>query len=165
MSFLDTLLLNTSTNICIAVGDPIIKRGGLGSHKSFNTTTFVCLSQARTWISNVVMCCGLFVFNALRWEVIVCFLDICGIDDHNCLTFLFITCKFAHFLTWLLEEVVTLSSCDFYLVAMIPMLPLYPIQKWQILTIHKQFLFDQFKTSYITTAYFTIKKNQCWVLL
>jgi hypothetical protein len=29
------------------------------------------------------------VFSELRWEVIVCFVDIGGIDDHYCLNFLF----------------------------------------------------------------------------
>jgi hypothetical protein len=32
----------------------------------------------------------LFVFSELRWEVIVCFVDISGIDDHYCLNFLFV---------------------------------------------------------------------------
>ena len=31
-----------------------------------------------------------FVFSALRWEVIVRFIDIGGIDDHHCLNFLFV---------------------------------------------------------------------------
>ena len=31
------------------------------------------------------------VFSALWWEVVVCFVDICGIVDHHCLNFLFIT--------------------------------------------------------------------------
>jgi hypothetical protein len=30
------------------------------------------------------------VFNDLRWEVVVCFVDICGIVYHHCLNFLFI---------------------------------------------------------------------------
>ena len=30
-----------------------------------------------------------FVFSELRWEVIVCFVDIGGIDDHYCLSLLF----------------------------------------------------------------------------
>ena len=30
-----------------------------------------------------------FLFSELRWEVIVCFVDIGGIDDHYCLNFLF----------------------------------------------------------------------------
>ena len=29
------------------------------------------------------------MFSELRWEVIVCFVDIGGIDDHYCLNFLF----------------------------------------------------------------------------
>jgi len=31
----------------------------------FNRATFMCLSQARTWISNVI-CCGFFVFGEMR---------------------------------------------------------------------------------------------------
>ena len=49
----------------------------------FNPTTFVCLSQARS--SNIMV---YSMFNDLRWEMIVCFVDICVIDDH-CLSFLF----------------------------------------------------------------------------
>ena len=58
---------------------------------SLNPTICLCLSQARTWISNVI-CRGLFCVQwvQLRWEVIVGFLDIGGIDDHHCLNFLFI---------------------------------------------------------------------------
>ena len=33
------------------------------------------LSRARTWIYNVI-CCDIFVFNDLRWEVVICFVDI-----------------------------------------------------------------------------------------
>jgi len=40
-----------------------------------NPVTFLCLSQARTWISNIIFR-GLFLFNDLRWEVIVRFVDI-----------------------------------------------------------------------------------------
>ena len=46
------------------------------------------LSQARTLISNVIYS-GLFCVQ-LRWEVIVCFVDMGGINDHHCLNFLFI---------------------------------------------------------------------------
>ena len=77
--------------------------------------TFWCLSQARTWISNVIYCgflfciqwvkvrfididgiadhhClnSLFVFGELRWEVIVRFVYICGLVDHYCLNCLFV---------------------------------------------------------------------------
>ena len=51
----------------------------------FNPTTFLCLSQTRTWISNVVF----FMFNILRQEVGVRFVDIDGIVDHHCLNFSF----------------------------------------------------------------------------
>ena len=49
--------------------------------------TFLCLSQTRIWISNVI-CYSLFlclVFSELRWEVIVPVVDIGGIVDHHCL--------------------------------------------------------------------------------
>jgi len=42
----------------------------------------------RTWISNII-CHGLFCVQ-LRWEVIVCFVDIGGIDNYHSLNFLFI---------------------------------------------------------------------------
>jgi hypothetical protein len=58
---------------------------------------FLCLSQARTWISNII-CHGLFMFNELkwearceRWEVINRFVYIVGIVDPHCLYFLFLT--------------------------------------------------------------------------
>ena len=51
----------------------------------FNPTTFLGLSQTRTWISNVVF----FMFNILRQEVVVRFVDIDGIVDHHCLNFSF----------------------------------------------------------------------------
>jgi hypothetical protein len=56
-----------------------------------NPATFLCLSQARIWISKVI-CSGLICVQwvQLGWEVIVCFVDIGGIVDHHCLNFLFI---------------------------------------------------------------------------
>ena len=56
--------------------------------------TFLCLSQARIWISNV-KCHGLFYVQwvLLSWEAIVGLVDVCGIDDHHCLNFLFIKQK------------------------------------------------------------------------
>ena len=55
----------------IAKGVPIMKRRGY----RFYPATFVCLSQARTWISNVI-CHGLFFCSIIwgersLWEVIV----------------------------------------------------------------------------------------------
>ena len=49
----------------------------------------MCLSQAETWISNVI-CHGRFVFNELWREAIARFVDIGGIVDYHCLNFLFI---------------------------------------------------------------------------
>jgi hypothetical protein len=74
-----------------------IKRGGLYIYQEgrfihfsrggdpinwFNNATFLCLSQDKTWISNVIwhgLFCVLWV--QLKWEMIVRFVDICGIDD------------------------------------------------------------------------------------
>jgi hypothetical protein len=69
--------------ICIAVWDPIIKRRGLGPISQFNPATFLCLSQARTLISNVIhVCCGLFfMFNDLSWEVLMFCLNCLFITD------------------------------------------------------------------------------------
>jgi hypothetical protein len=46
---------------------------------------YLRMSQARTWISNVI-CRGLFfiIFNEFRWEVTVRFADISGIGYHIC---------------------------------------------------------------------------------
>jgi hypothetical protein len=55
----------------------------------FNPTTFLRLSLARNWISNVIWPC-LFVFSMFRWEEIVRLVDFGGIADHYCLNFLFI---------------------------------------------------------------------------
>ena len=52
----------------------------------FNPVTFVCLSKARTWISNAI--CNVvffFVFSELWLEEIVRFVDIGGLISHRCL--------------------------------------------------------------------------------
>ena len=50
----------------------------------FNPVINLCLSQARTLISNAI-CHGLFfMFNEFRWEVIVCYVDINGMVDNCC---------------------------------------------------------------------------------
>ena len=51
--------------------------------------SFLCLFQARIWISNV-LCRGLFcvcLASCFWWEVIVCFVDIGGIVYRHCLNF------------------------------------------------------------------------------
>ena len=58
------------------------------SIKQFNSATFLCLSQDRIWISNVI--CLIFVFNELKLEAIVRFIDIGGTVDHHSSKFLFI---------------------------------------------------------------------------
>ena len=40
---------------------------------------------------------GLFVFNDLRSDVVVCFVDIGGIVDHHCITFLFNDMELSNF--------------------------------------------------------------------
>ena len=72
----------------IDIGDSDIKRGGWDVIKWFNPTTLLCLSQARTWISNVI-CHGLF---CVQWVKMKgdCSFNIGGIVDHRCLNILFI---------------------------------------------------------------------------
>jgi hypothetical protein len=55
---------------------------------SWRLLVTLCLSQTRTWISNVI-CLGLFTFNELSWGMIVRFVDIGGIVDRHCLNFLY----------------------------------------------------------------------------
>ena len=64
--------------ICIANGDPIIKSGRVGIPL---IGLCLCLSQDRTWTSDVVYCDLFFACSDLRWEVIVYFV---GIVDHQC---------------------------------------------------------------------------------
>ena len=52
----------------------------------FNTTTFVCLSQARAWIFNITWSFLCSMIWGERWLFIVLILD--GIVDHYCLNFL-----------------------------------------------------------------------------
>jgi hypothetical protein len=66
---------------CIAVGDLVIKRGGIPLTR-FTSPHFCGCPNARTWVG---------VFSEWRWEVIVCFVDIGGIVDHHCINFLFTT--------------------------------------------------------------------------
>jgi hypothetical protein len=60
------------------VGNPI---------KRFNPTTFLWLSQAMTWIYNII-CRGMFC-SMLRWELIVYSVNIHGIDVHQCLILIY----------------------------------------------------------------------------
>ena len=65
------------------------------------TLYLLCLSQARTCISYII-CHGLFCVQwvQLRWEVIVNFVDIGGINDHHCLNFLFIIKSYNQYFFW-----------------------------------------------------------------
>ena len=67
---------NCIKNILLSRGRAVIPLTGL------TTPHFLCLSQARSLISNVT-CRGLIVFSDLGWEVIVRFVDICVIVDHQ----------------------------------------------------------------------------------
>ena len=69
------------TCIWIAIWDPIIKREKVGV--PFATlTTFLSPSQASFWIS-IQIFPGLFVFSKFRSELVVHFLDISWIIDHQ----------------------------------------------------------------------------------
>ena len=46
--------------------------------------------QCSDWRMLKYLVVPLFVFSELRWQMIVCFVDIGGIVDHHCLDFLFI---------------------------------------------------------------------------
>ena len=55
-----------------------------------------------TWY--VLVC---FIFNGLRWEEIVHFVDICGIVDHHCLNFLLLMVNLflrSHWSKWLVRN-------------------------------------------------------------
>jgi hypothetical protein len=62
-----------------------------------NPATFLCLLKASTRISSVI-CRHLFCVKwvQLRWEVVICFVDIGGIDGHHCLTFFSVRRKLSH---------------------------------------------------------------------
>jgi hypothetical protein len=75
----------------------------------FNPRTFLCLSQARTWIS-IIIRHGLFMFNDLRWELIVYFVNIGGIVDHHCLNFLIIKDNLLYYILYWW----TMNNVDIY---------------------------------------------------
>jgi len=61
--------------IWIAIADPVIKKGGLGSHYPVEPATFFCMSQAESvflgsYYAEVPL---FFVLSHLRWEVVVHF--------------------------------------------------------------------------------------------
>ena len=76
--------------ICFAIGDPVIKRGGKRPINWFNLGTYLCLSQARTWISNIV-CHGLFCVQwvkmrgdcSFRWYWWNCWPSLSNLSVHN----------------------------------------------------------------------------------
>ena len=53
---------------CIAVEDPIIRAEDWEPINQFNHDTFLCLSQARTWISNVII---VFFMLGERWMFVL----------------------------------------------------------------------------------------------
>ena len=57
---------------------------------------YLCPSQNRVWISNVICRAHLFVFIELRWNVIDCFVGMGGFVDHHCLNIPFIILKKAY---------------------------------------------------------------------
>ena len=77
--------------ICMAIGDAIIERGwGVGNPSTGLTQTHfcVCPEPALGFPMSYVMV--FFMFNELRWDMIVHFVDIGGIVYYYCLNFLFI---------------------------------------------------------------------------
>ena len=64
---------------------------------TFNPATCVCLSKDRSFISKVML---FFVFSGFSWwDEIVHFVDIGGINDRRCLSFLFVTIN--RWYTWI----------------------------------------------------------------
>jgi hypothetical protein len=57
----------------------------------YPSPTLLCLSQAGTWMSNVICRVFLLMFSEWKWKVILrfTFVDICGIDDFHCLNIVF----------------------------------------------------------------------------
>jgi hypothetical protein len=52
------------------------------SHYRFNPATCVCLSENCTWIVNAI-CHDFFLLTGFRREVVIRFVDIRGIIDHD----------------------------------------------------------------------------------
>ena len=77
-------------SICICCWRSSYQEGRVGIPlNGFPLLYVLCLSQARTWISNTI-CHGLFCVQ-LRWELVFSIVDI-GIDDvTSCLNFLFVS--------------------------------------------------------------------------
>ena len=55
----------------------------------FNTKTFSCQFQTRSWISNIICHDLLLVFKCFRWELFVSSVDFGRIVDHHCLNLTF----------------------------------------------------------------------------
>jgi len=69
----------------------LLRREDCAPINRFHPATSVYLSQAKTWIFNVMCLDHIFlVFSDLRWEVILRFVNVGVIVDHHCLNFLFI---------------------------------------------------------------------------
>jgi hypothetical protein len=68
--------------ICTAIGDLVIKRGGIGIPLTGLTQSYFCACPKSKPVhpTSYVM---VFVFRELRWKVIVCFVDIGGTVDHH----------------------------------------------------------------------------------
>ena len=67
----------------MGLGNIIDKMILLAAINRLHSATCLCLLEARIWISNVI-CHGFYLmFNCLRTEVVVCFVDIGGIVDYD----------------------------------------------------------------------------------
>ena len=76
---------------CLVISVLVLEKGW--DHISrFNPITFLCMFQARNWISNAIWkyVMVFFVFNDLRWGAVNCFIDIGATVDHHCLNYIFI---------------------------------------------------------------------------
>ena len=69
---------------CIAVGDPVIKSGGLGSHQLvWSSHIFVPVTNLDLGFHRFMSCSLCFWWVQSKWEVIVGFVVTGGIDDHR----------------------------------------------------------------------------------
>ena len=76
--------------ICIAVGDPVIKKGELTLTGLTLLHVCACPSQNQDFQRHMSWSFFFCVFNELMWEVIVRFVDVSGIVDHHGKNFLLI---------------------------------------------------------------------------
>jgi hypothetical protein len=75
----------------------------MGPINLFHPTTFLCLSQARTWISNVI-CCGIFLFSmnrGQRWLFVLLILAKSYVVCYTIIFYIYISKKFKYYLGYI----------------------------------------------------------------